>query len=462
MQGAAVARQAQQALHHRACVIKVCEGFEQRHHAHWPQNTGFLEQQLHGEHIGSGTGHGNHIGAQGRGRRGSDLATGGEYFGGVSLWLEVAGQQRPPAVEFLLQEGDTRVLIPLGVTSQSQVLGDLTQRCGMPGGILTHVQAHQKQAERHCPAQAVKQRTIGDHAHATGVQRFETQVQGLEQVMVMLQHQRRRCLRRLQGAVCPGTGFAQAITQLFEHCPVRFGRIAHLGPQRLAGLLHGQLGGQGIDIAQKQVSGHPARQQQHFAGDRGGDIGVAIAITAHPRGKTDGRGLQRQVQAGSLMQGLVDFAQMMGNGVPERMLDHRKAPLGLIHRRWPGAADLLGVPGFGDQPLQTFADLLAFGGNQVAMILGGQLCGDRIVLLDQRTACHFGGVGGQHQLDTQLAELTRQRIVTVPGRLEPGQEFGQHPRFEWVGLACVAAANQLILFGDVGQVEELVEGPRHR
>ncbi|MNT22439.1 hypothetical protein D3C72_1578210 [compost metagenome] len=50
----------------------------------------------------------------------------------------------------------------------------------------------------------------------------------------------------------------------------------------------------------------------------------------------------------------------------------------------------------------------------------------------------------------------------MPGRLEPGQEFRQHPRLERIGLACVAAANQLVLFSDVGQVEELVEGPRHR
>ncbi|MNH25132.1 hypothetical protein D3C79_851030 [compost metagenome] len=186
MQPGAVTRQAEQAFHHRAGVVQVGEGFEQRHHAHRPQHAGFLEQQLHGQHVGSSAGHGDHIRAQRGCWRCGNLAARGEHFGGVGLGLEVAWQQRATAVEFLLQEGNARVFIPLGIAAKAQVFSDFAQRRGVLGGVLTHIKAHQEQAEGHCPTQAIEQRAIGNHAHATGMQRFETQVQGFEQVAVVL------------------------------------------------------------------------------------------------------------------------------------------------------------------------------------------------------------------------------------------------------------------------------------
>ena len=371
------------------------------------------------------------------------------------------GQQWPAVFQLGLEELDALLFIPVGITPQAQVVGNLAQRITVASGVLAHVQAAQEQAKGHGAAQAVEQRAFGDHTHAAGVQGLVAQLQRRDQVAVVHQHLGAGRLAAGQCRMRPRARCSQAIAQLLEQGAVGFGTVADLLAQRIVGLLHGQLGSQRIDVAQEQVGSHPARQQQDFAGDRCGHVGVAITVTAHPRGEADRRRFQRQAQAGSLQQGLVDLAQVAGDGVPQRMLDYRKAPLGFVHRRRSGAADFFGVPGLGDQPAQALAHLLAFARGQVAVVLGSQLAGDGIVLLDQGAAGHFGGVRSEHQLDVELGQLPGQGIIAVPGLLQARQQLGQHPGLERLGLVGVAAADQLVLLGHVGQVEELVEGPGH-
>ncbi|MNO80856.1 hypothetical protein D3C76_720760 [compost metagenome] len=429
-QAGAIARQAEQALHHRAGVVQVGQGLEQRYHAHRAGQPGFLEQQLHRQHIRRGTGHGDDIGAQRSGRRRRNFPAGGQHLGGFRLGLEVRRQQRPAVFQFGQEERDTLLFIPVGVAPQTQVIGDLGQGIAVPGSVLAHVQATQVQAKGHGTAQAVEQRPFGDHAHAAFMQRLIAQLKRRDQVAVVHQHFGTGGLAAGQGGMRPGAGRPQALTQLFEHGAVRFGAVADPLTQRAAGVLHGQFCSQGVDIAQEQVGRHPARQQQHFAGDCGRDIGVAVAVAAHPGGEADRCGLQRQAQAGGIVQRLVDLAQVVGDGLPQGMLDHREAPLGLVHRGGPGTADLFGVPGFGDQPAQALAHLLALTRGQVAMVLGCQLSGDGIVLLDQGAPRDLGGVGRQHQLDIQLGQLPGQGVVAMPGLLQACQQLGQHPCFE--------------------------------
>ncbi len=160
--------------------------------------------------------------------------------------------------------------------------------------VLAHVQADQKQPEGHRPPQTVEQRSIGDHAHTAFVQGLIAELQRLQQLAIVLQHRLRSRLGHRQRSMSPLAGGAQPFAQLLEHRAIRFGAVTRLGTQGLAGLLHRQIGGQVIDIAQIQIGGHPACQQQHFAGNLGRDIRVAVAVAAHPGGKANRRGLQRQ------------------------------------------------------------------------------------------------------------------------------------------------------------------------
>ncbi|MNQ79004.1 hypothetical protein D3C85_939320 [compost metagenome] len=291
----------------------------------------------------------------------------------------------------------------------------------MPGGVLADVQAHQEQAEGHRPTQAIEQGAIGNDTHAALMQRLVAQLQPGKQVMVVMQYIGTCRLRFAQRRVCPITGCAQALTQLLEHSPIGFGAVPGHFTQRRAGLLHRQLGGQAVDIAQEQVGGHPARQQQHFTGDGRSDIGIAITVAAHPGRKANGRGFQRQVQAGGFMQGLVGLAQVIGYRLPQRVLDDGEAPLGFVHRGRPGAADFFGVPGFGDQALQALLDLLALGRDQVAVILSCQLRGNSVVFLDQGATGDFSRVRGEHQFDVQTPQLPGQCVIAVARDLEPGE-----------------------------------------
>ncbi len=80
------------------------------------------------------------------------------------------GQQWPAVFQLGLEKLDALLFIPVGITPQAQVVGNLAQRITVAGGVLAHIQAAQEQAEGHGAAQAIEQRAFGDHTHAAGVQ----------------------------------------------------------------------------------------------------------------------------------------------------------------------------------------------------------------------------------------------------------------------------------------------------
>ncbi|MNO81406.1 hypothetical protein D3C76_726460 [compost metagenome] len=96
------------------------------------------------------------------------------------------------------------------------------------------------------------------------------------------------------------------------------------------------------------------------------------------------------------------------------------------------------------------------------MVQGCQLRGDGVVFLNQRTARDFGRVCGQHQLDFKSTQLPGQGLGAMTFGAQAGEQLRQYPRLEWCRLGLFATVDQLVLLGDVGQVEKLVEGPRHR
>lgn len=148
------------------------------------------------------------------------------------------------------------------------------------------------------------------------MQRLVAELQRRQQLMVVAQHCSTRRHIGSEGLLRPATRFAQALAQLLEQGTVRFGTVAHLRAQFVTGLLHGQFRGQIVHVAQVEISGHPARQQQHLTGHARGDIGVAVTVTAHPRGEANRRSLQRQTQAGSGLQALIGTAQELRHGLP--------------------------------------------------------------------------------------------------------------------------------------------------
>ncbi|MCY1423903.1 hypothetical protein D9M71_396290 [compost metagenome] len=143
---------------------------------------------MHRQHIGSGTGHRDHIGTQGRPRCSGDFPAGRQHLGGIGGGFEVRRQQRPVVIQFTHQEGDALFLAPVLVAPQAEVVGDFGHGRAVSRRVLAHIQTNQEQTEGHRPTQAVEQGSVSDHAHAAFMQRVVAQLQRVEQFAVVLQH----------------------------------------------------------------------------------------------------------------------------------------------------------------------------------------------------------------------------------------------------------------------------------
>ena len=97
-----------------------------------------------------------------------------------------------------------------------------------------------------------------------------------------------------------------------------------------------------------------------MAGDIGSDVRVAVAVTAHPRGKTDRNKFDGQFVAEILFQLFVQFAQVIRYALPQAVFYYGKAPFGFIYRAWTQLTDFICRPCLGDQLAQAAHQLVMF------------------------------------------------------------------------------------------------------
>ena len=88
--------------------------------------------------------------------------------------------------------------------------------------------------------------------------------------------------------------------------------------------------------------------------------------------------------------------------LPQRVLDDGKAPLRFVYRRGAFVANLVGMPRLADQLFQAALGAGAAFGVIFRTLNRGQALINGVVLLNQRAADNFGGVGGQYQLDAHI------------------------------------------------------------
>mmetsp|Transcript_44119 Transcript_44119/g.109619 ORF Transcript_44119/g.109619 Transcript_44119/m.109619 type:complete len:234 (+) Transcript_44119:2373-3074(+) len=191
-----------------------------------------------------------------------------------------------------------------------------------------------------------------------------------------------------------------------------------------------QLEEQSVDVRVVQVGGARAEQRDHAAGDRGGHIGIAVAITAHPAGDLHGRGVVRQRREAVLHQHPVDAAVVLGEGAPQSLFDHRHPIASLALRRRLRAADARGAPRGAQLALDELRQprelsRRPLGGEEVVLL---EQLDDALVLEENRTPLRLGGVGGEDEVDLLRDErvadgLRRDARVghLVVARLEGGE-----------------------------------------
>ena len=198
-------------------------------------------------------------------------------------------------------------------------------------------------------------------------------------------------------------------------------------------------------------------EQQHLASDRSGHVGVAVTVATHPGGHADRRCPYIQGAASLSADLSVQFTKEPRQGAPQRMFDNSEAPLGFIDRRRPAAADLVGMPGLADQPCQIIAQRCGFATAKIIVVAPGQSGSDSVVLLYQGAAGHLGRVSSQHQLDIERFDMSFQRLAVQTRCAQTLDQLGETGLLEPLGLVRPASSDAMVLLGDVGKIEKLVE-----
>lgn len=265
---------------------------------------------------------------------------------------------------------------------------------------------------------------------------------------------------RLVGAVVGGVG--RVVGQRLQG-----GRAAdHQGRDR-------QLGAQRVRLFQVEVEDGGGLARQRVLHGAAVDVGIAVAVAADPAAhlhvrRVDrldlwflvvGRSCSLAVVVGDVALDVVvqprQFAQEGGAVVRQRVLD-------LVGHGQLGVAQHAGLPQRGDARAQQ----VHIGGfflrrqRQVAL---GQQAGDVVLGVEDGFALHFGRVGRQHRRDQRLLEEFAHGLLADAGFLELAQRevdaallrvrAGQQVR--------AAAADVVLVLGDVGQVREVRKRPHH-
>ena len=145
------------------------------------------------------------------------------------------------------------------------------------------------------------------------------------------------------------------------------------------------------------------------------------------------------------------------------MFNGGKAPFGFVHRGRLFTTNFIGAPGRQNHPAQTFAAQLTLVFIEVWAIQLTEQIGHLVILANQRTAGHLGGVGRQHQLDRKLLKRSRNLLF---GNVIIGQAL-QHllqplisTRIPRIALVLTMQPLPVMLLGNIAQVKKLTERTR--
>ncbi len=152
--------------------------------------------------------------------------------------------------------------------------------------------------------------------------------------------------------------------------------------------------GSGAVLLQRQTAMQPQRLGRHV----GGDVGVAVAVAADPRGEGQeavGRTQGRVMPGQRGLHVAVDGRQR----VPQGCVEVEEAGAYLVGDGRPRGAAAVGDPQQGHFGCDLVDERLTLARQQVAHVQLGQRGGDAAQLGQHGAALGLGGVGGEDQLD---------------------------------------------------------------
>ncbi len=254
-------------------------------------------------------------------------------------------------------------------------------------------------------------------------------------------------------------GFVGVAVAQIGQVGVQFAIGAHGGSQfvrhrgQVVGDAQRAIEATGVDAVLLQ--GQAAVKAQGLDGHVGGDVGVAVAVAADPRG--EGQEVVGRAQGGVVLGQRVGHVIVDGGQhVPQGVVEVEQAGAHFVGDGRAGGAAAVGDPQQGDFGRQPFHQRGALGREQVAHVEIGQGGGDAAQLGQNGAAFGLGGVGGEDEVDAQAVEELAHLELVNAGAVEGGHSvrhrFGHGLR---VGVALPLAqdADAVLLFGQVDQLE---------
>ena len=389
-----------------------------------------------------------------------------EHLAHVGRRGEIRRDERPAALQLAQQERLAVGLAPFLVRAEPQLARDGRQRLRVPRGVLPQIEAHQR--ARRTPPRAAAGRSSRPPASTLSPistsERWHRR-ERLREVLRALDDGHGRDRRARQPRLDRPQRCRQPRAQVAQQLAVRLVGVADARAQLVAGIAHRQLVAQRVHLAQVQAGRLPARQLADRLGHARGHRGVAVAIAANPRPEAQRRRVQRQPAPGVLDERRVEHAQEARQRVPERLLEDDQPGPRLVDGRGPLAPHLARLPRRGNLDAQRVEQIARLGQREIGPVAQREQVRDAPVLLHQRAARDLGRMRREHQLDLQPDDHGVQRVGGDAGaaqaseRLVARADLGRRLR---IALVEAAAADPVVLLGDVRQRQEVRERARDR
>ena len=167
---------------------------------------------------------------------------------------------------------------------------------------------------------------------------------------------------------------------------------------------HAQVALEALQVVLVQRERGLAVDEQRVLGDGGGDVGVAVAVAAHPGAEAQqgghGEGMARIVAGERRLEVGIDA----GHDLPQRVLEVVEPVVHLVEDGGRALVDLFREPQRRDLLADAVLDLRALAGRQPRVVERLREAGQAAQLVEHGAAARFRGMRGEDGLDEQAVQ----------------------------------------------------------
>ena len=211
-----------------------------------------------------------------------------------------------------------------------------------------------------------------------------------------------------------------------------------------------------LDPRLEQVEAVAPHHVERLRGHGGGDVGVAVAVAAHPRAEGEQRRDRDLLARVALLDRRLELAVELGHDAVERRGEVHQPGVDLIQGRGGGGADLVGAPQLLDRAGDRAPRLRLVARHRRALVEVAEAGEDARELLDRRAPPGLGGVGGHDE--PQLG--AREHLAQLGGGgaalgevLDRGAQRAGAGRVAEPALAPAQPPHALVVLGQVDELE---------